>query len=330
MATIDWQELYAANRAVIEGGRVRGHDGPPLGGRVRGHEGPLPAASLPLAAGGDVLHVPRDLPAGPAPLLVMLHGCSQTPASLAAATRMNAAADRHGFVVLYPEQTRQDNQQACWNWFQPNHRERGGGEPARIAAAVRAVGARREIDPGRVFVAGLSAGGAMAAIMAATHPDLFAGLAVHSGLPFGSASALGPAFAAMTQGSEDPVAGTRAARRAMGRHARPVPTLVIHGSADRTVAPVNGEQLVAQWLDLNGLSGPPTATAHGQVPGGHAYARMRWEDGDGRLLLGHLAVDGLGHAWSGGAPGQPFSDERGPSATDAIWAFFSEAAGTRP
>ena len=189
----------------------------------------------------------------------MLHGCTQDAASFAAATRMNEAADRHGFVVVYPQQERGENPQACWNWFSPDHQARGAGEPASIAAVVRElVGTTSAvaIDARRVFVAGMSAGGAMAAILGATYPDLFAAVAVHSGLAYGSATGVGAAFSAMARGAGDPVARGRAAHAAMGDLARPVPSIVVHGTADATVAPINGDQVLEQSMAANRLAAP--------------------------------------------------------------------------
>jgi poly(hydroxyalkanoate) depolymerase family esterase len=271
----------------------------------------------------------------------MLHGCTQDAAGFAAASRMDEAADRHGFVVVYPQQDRGRNPQGCWSWFRREHQVRGGGEPAALAAIVRevmATTARWTIDRRRVFVAGLSAGGAMAAILAATYPDLFAAAAVHSGLAYGSATSLESAFGAMARGSAAQSALGAAAHSAMGAHARAVPSIVIHGTADQTVAPINADQLLAQAIAANRLATPqtcgdldiarPSSTARGQLERGHPYTRARWTDARGTLVHELLKVEGLGHAWSGGAPGHPHSDPRGPNAAEAIWRFFQEATAT--
>jgi poly(hydroxyalkanoate) depolymerase family esterase len=332
MRSIDWRALYASNRAVIE--------------RAGAARGGLPSTSAwdeqtSTVAGRSrraLVHPPAGAePRTSVPLVCMLHGCTQDAASFAAATRMNEAADRHGFVTVYPEQDRGDNPQGCWNWFLPEHQARGAGEPAAIAAIVRELmgtTSRWKIDARRVFVAGLSAGGAMAAILAAVYPDLFAGVAVHSGLSYRSAAGVGAAYAAMAHGGKDPSAQGRAAHAAMGDLARPVPSIVVHGSADRTVAPVNAHQVLQQSMTANRLTSPeacdldiarPTTTSRGQVDDGHAYTRRRWTDRRGALMHELLSVDGLGHAWSGGTPGGSYTDPRGPDATEAIWRFFAQA-----
>lgn len=339
---IDWRELYAANRAVIEGAGA-GRSVPP---------GPS-APSVPPAPGetrdattiiaGEtrrhaLVHVPPGLAPGAAvPLVCMLHGCTQDAASFAAATRMNDAADRHGFVVVYPQQERGENQGRCWNWFEPRHQARGAGEPASIAAIVRELvgtASPHAVDPARVFVVGLSAGGAMAAVLAATYPEVFAAVAVHSGLAYGAATSMGAAVTAMGRGTGDAAARGRAAHAAMGCLARPVPSIVIHGAADRTVARVNAREVLEQSMTANRLASPqtqeldvarPTSTVGDQVDGGHAFTRARWITRDGALMHELITVDGLGHAWSGGAPGGSFTDPRGPDATEAILGFFARA-----
>jgi poly(hydroxyalkanoate) depolymerase family esterase len=357
MPLVDWRELYASNRAVIERAgaapgdlpsafRAQDHatrvlPGGALAGRVSKEPGALEELTI-TAAGRTrraLVHPPTGVPAQTAvPLVCMLHGCTQDAASFAVATQMNEAADRHGFVAVYPQQERGDNQQRCWNWFLPEHQARGAGEPASIAAVIRQVAGTTTpwtIDSRRIFVAGLSAGGAMAAILAATHPDLFAAIAVHSGLAYRSATSLNGAFTAMARGGEDAIRLGRAAHATMGRLARPVPSIVVHGLDDRTVAPVNAEQVLQQSMTANRLAAPrigqfdfsrPSATERGEVDGGHAYVRSRWMDPRGALMHELLSVDGLGHAWSGGAPHASYADARGPDATEAIWRFFEVAA----
>jgi poly(hydroxyalkanoate) depolymerase family esterase len=345
MSPIDWRELYASNRAVIE--RSGGTPGElPTGLPAPAHGAPREEEQTFTAAGRTrraLVHRPAGVdPQTAVPLVCMLHGCTQDAASFAAATQMNEAADRHGFVAVYPEQQRGENAQSCWNWFLPEHQGRGAGEPASIVAIVRELigtTSPSTIDARRVFVAGLSAGGAMAAILGAVYPDLFAAVAVHSGLSYRSASSMGAAFTAMARGGEDPVAQGRAAHAAQGDLARPIASIVFHGGADHTVAPVNADQVLQQSMTANCLAAPetcdldvarPTTTSRGQVPGGHAYTCRRWADRRGALMHELVSVDGLGHAWSGGAAGGSYTDPRGPDATEAIWRFFVEATADRP
>jgi poly(hydroxyalkanoate) depolymerase family esterase len=284
-----------------------------------------------------LVHAPASIHQQTAvPLVCVLHGCTQDAAGFAAATRINDAADQHGFIAVYPQQQRGENPQRCWNWFAPQHQTRGTGEPASIAGIIRElIGTTSPwtVDTRRVFVAGLSAGGAMAAILAFTYPDLFAAFAVHSGLAYASATSVDDAFSAMARGNGDVVARGRAAHAAMGDLARPIPSIVVHGSADRTVAPVNGTQVLEQSMAANFLAAPetcdfeitrPSASSRGQVDGGYPYTQSRWTDRRGALMHELVAVEGLGHAWSGGLPGGSFTDPRGPDATDAIWRFFAE------
>ena len=353
MNTLSWRDLYAANLAAIESSPVRTHRS--LGRLARptllpramsrsalsrgdqpGGEGAWQRFSY-RGVGGNrayFVHRPSELVA-PAPLVVMLHGCTQTAADLARSTKMNAVADRHGFVVAYPQQSGQHNSQGCWNWFLPSHQQRAAGEPAVIAGiaqAVAASGSGFEVDPERVFLAGMSAGGAMAAILASTYPDLFSGLAVHSGIPYGAATSQEAAFQVMARGARDGN-GHVDALAAMGERARRIPTIVIHGTSDSIVSPVNGRRLVEQWLGANTLSphepldgrlSRPAQVVQERVTGGHAYTRSRWSDGQGRAAVEYVEVAGLGHAWSGGAAGAAWSDARGPDAGEAIWRFFSE------
>jgi poly(hydroxyalkanoate) depolymerase family esterase len=268
----------------------------------------------------------------------MLHGCTQDPQRFAAATAMNKTADRHGFVVVYPGQPRARNAQGCWNWFLPAHQQRGAGEPELIARITRRLIARefgQAVDPARIFVAGLSSGGAMALILAVCYPDLFAAVAVHSGLPYRSADDMTTAFAVMGAAAGTRAPNGRRIHAAMGKHARPVPSLVIHGTADRTVAPENARRILAQMMHANHLAAPetcqhdlakPSASQHARAPGGLRYTHDLWVDRRGAVMHESVEVQDLGHAWSGGVPGGSYTDPRGPSASEAIWAFFSQAA----
>ncbi len=255
----------------------------------------------------------------------------------AAATAMNHTADRHGFVVIYPGQPRARNAQGCWNWFLPAHQQRGAGEPELIAGIARRLIANefgQAVDPARMFVAGLSSGGAMAVILAACYPDLFAAVAIHSGLPYRSADDVASALAVMGRADATRAHDGHAIHAAMGDHARPVPSLVIHGTADRTVAPDNAGRILSQLMHANHLAAPetcghdparPSFSRRARADGGLTYTRDRWIDTHGALMHESIEVQDLGHAWSGGVPGGSYTDPRGPSASEAVWAFFSRA-----
>ena len=250
------------------------------------------------------LFVPAGLGEQPAPLVVMLHGCKQNPDDFAAGTRMNAFAQERGFRVLYPAQPPRSNTYKCWNWFRPGDQKRGGGEPALLANITRHVMQTHAVDANRIYIAGLSAGGAMAAIMAQEYPDLFAAAGVHSGLPQGAAHDAPSAFAAMKHGPREPMLRSRS-----------VPLIVFHGDQDSTVHPRNGEHLVAGH-ELFEVS-------HGAAAeGGHRFMRTVYRDEDDRLVAEHWLVHGSGHAWSGGNPEGSYTDALGPDATHEMLRFF--------
>jgi poly(hydroxyalkanoate) depolymerase family esterase len=253
------------------------------------------------------LYVPTA-PQRPAPLLVMLHGGTQDADAFAASTGMDEVAEREGIVVVYPEQSRSANAMGYWNWFRPGDQERDRGEPAMIAAVTREVAEAHDVDPGRIGVAGFSAGAAMAAVLAATHPDLFCGAGVHSGLPYRAARDVGSAFAAM---SSPPAAVADAG---------PVPLIVVHGDADRTVAPGNADAVVRSAVER--VPGAARERETGGAQGGRSWTRERWSEPGGRVLAESWTVHGMGHDWSGGRAGASYADPSGPDVATAITAFL--------
>jgi poly(hydroxyalkanoate) depolymerase family esterase len=264
------------------------------------------------------LYLPPRPAAGfsaPLPLVVMLHGCTQTPDDFAAGTRMNEAAREQGFAVLYPAQAQGANPQRCWNWFKHNHQQRDRGEPALLAGMAHDVIARYAIDPQRVFVAGLSAGGAMAAILGQAYPERFAAVGVHSGLPTGVARDLPSALAAMKGG-----APASPAQGAGNAHAGP-PTIVFHGDADAVVHPVNGERAASASV---GRAAPAAERLPQRQPGRREATRSVHRDASGRVRAEHWLVHGAGHAWSGGSANGSYTDASGPDATREMLRFFFE------
>ncbi len=267
------------------------------------------AGSFACAAGTRPyrLYVPSRPAARPA-LLVMLHGCTQTPEDFAAGTRMNVLAEGAGALVLYPAQTARANAQRCWNWFNPADQQAGQGEPAIIAGMTRQVMAEYGVNPAQVFAAGLSAGGAHAAILGAAYPDLFRKIGVHSGLACGAASDGMSALSAMKQG-----------RAGHGRIA--VPAIVFHGDRDTTVNMRNADELAAQTA----RSGAGQ-TEQGQVPGGLAYTKAVYRHADGRVALEQWTVHGASHAWSGGSATGSYTEPHGPDASREMLRFFLETS----
>jgi poly(hydroxyalkanoate) depolymerase family esterase len=264
------------------------------------------------------LYVPSGYAGQAVPLIVMLHGCTQNPDDFAAGTRMNGLAEEHAFLVAYPEQSGNANMQRCWNWFQSSDQQRGRGEPSIIAGITKQVMDEYSVAGGQIYVAGMSAGGAMAAILGATYPDLYAAVGVHSGLAPGSAHDLSSAFKAMRQGG--PVV---AGPENTGRERRILPTIIFHGDGDATVHPRNGERLLAH-LDAGSRNGssPRVKTRRGGVPGGYEYTRFTYGDADERDLVERWSVHGLGHAWSGGSYPGSYTDPKGPDASAEMVRFF--------
>lgn len=267
---------------------------------------------------GYKLYVPSTYAGQPAPLLVMLHGCTQDPDDFAAGTRMNQVAEETGCLVLYPAQSQQANQSRCWNWFAPGDQQHGRGEPAIIAGMTQEVMRSYAVDPRRVGIAGLSAGGAMAVIVGTLYPELFHAVGVHSGLPYGAAQDLPAALQAM-----------KAGRKAHhGRKATSPPLIVFHGDKDRTVHAVNGEQVLADALAPHG-SGKPAVT-QAKAPGGRRYTRAVHTAADGRVVAEHWVLHGGGHAWAGGSASGSYTDPKGPDASRELFRFLMESTDGDP
>lgn len=272
------------------------------------------------------LYTPPGQSDRPMPLVVMLHGCTQNPDDFAAGTGMNQRAREQGFCVLYPEQSQDANPSRCWNWFKHNHQQRGHGEPALLASMVQTMIKQHGLDPRRVFIAGLSAGGAMAAIVAAAYPEIFAAVGVHSGLPTGAASNVAEALMVMRSGELGIVMpgkgrGLGAATKGPLRPQTTVPTIVFHGDQDTTVHPRNGEQVIAAVMG-SGASGP--RVEQGVSTRGRRYTRSTRHADHGRALTEHWLVHGAGHAWSGGSVAGTYTDATGPDATLEMLRFFFE------
>lgn len=293
---------------------------------------PLPAAASGTAAGRFLhasyanAHGRRDyrlyIPGGhdgtrPLPLVVMLHGCTQSAEDFAVGTGMNALADQHGFLVAYPQQVARENHARCWNWFRPEDQRHGAGEPSILAGIAAQVATDHRVDPDRIFAAGLSAGAAMAVVLAHAYPTLFRAIGVHSGLPYAQAHDVPSAFAAM-QG--------RSSGRTSAPDASAVRMIIFHGDKDRTVAPVNADLLVHGAAGARAVA----VTESGRAPGGHGFTREVYLDANGLPHVENWTIHGSGHAWSGGSANGSYTDPAGPDASAAMVRFFlqGDTAGT--
>jgi poly(hydroxyalkanoate) depolymerase family esterase len=265
---------------------------------------------------GYKLYLPQGRSARGLPLLVMLHGCTQDPDDFAIGSRMNSLAEEFGFLVAYPSQPSSANPSSCWNWFSPGDQMRGAGEPSIIAGLTNDIVNRYDLDPRRIFVAGLSAGGAMATVMGSTYPDVYAAVGVHSGLAYRSASDVVSAFAAM-RGDSAP--GWKAnAYSAEG--ATDVRVIVFHGDADPTVHPSNAARIVEASDRRDG----DLREKESGMSGGRSYTRTMIRDQGGQTRIEHWLIHGAGHAWSGGSPDGSFADPAGPDASREMVRFFLE------
>ena len=349
----------AGGDAMVLDGLVRDMPGRPLARVARapsrpldGHRAPGAARLAPRSGTFEAhqhsgrfgersykLFVPSGSAEGPLPLIVMLHGCTQSPDDFAAGTRMNEVAQERGFLVLYPAQAPRSNHSKCWNWFAPADQHRDGGEPGLLAEMTQGVVASHGADPRRVYVAGLSAGAAMADILGREYPDLFAAAGVHSGLPQGAAHDVASAFTAMQHGAgaaATPTArATRRPRRGVARDVgtgpadRVTPTIVFHGDADATVHPSNGERVVGATLQA--AVGAPLATRKTTLQSaaaGRAYTRSEHRRAGAAptepSVVEHWVIHGAGHAWSGGSAKGSFADASGPDASREMVRFFEE------
>lgn len=258
--------------------------------------------------------MPASLKEGaePAGLILLLHGCTQDPDDFARGSGILEAAEQHRVLVVAPAQPAQANMNRCWNWFEPKHTAAQGGEAAFLTDLTRTISHEYAIAPDRRFAMGLSAGGAMAVTLRAVFPDDFGAVGCHSGLPNGAASDIGSAFAAMSRGGSGQGRGVGCR------------LFVLHGSADRTVAPANGDAVLEQSLRVQ--SGLERRAAAAKLEGRNVQV-ARYRDADGALRIESWVVDGLGHAWSGGAP-EGSHTAPGPSATKAMMRFFLAPART--
>jgi poly(hydroxyalkanoate) depolymerase family esterase len=279
------------------------------------------------------LYVPGSYGDRPVPLVVMLHGCTQGPEAFAESTRMNSHAERDKFLVLYPAQKLSANPTRCWNWFVPKNQARGSGEPAEIVGMIEQVAGKYSVDRKRVYVAGLSAGASMSAILAACFPEVFAAAAIHDGTMYKSAATLVEAQKVMMTGkAPDPDRLGSEAWSCGGKQRLTVPVMVWHGEGDNIVNRDNAELIVRQFLALNDLADDGKSngsvkqaprTESGQVDRGHGYTVASYEY-RGRPLIEYYKVEKMGHAWSGGKHNLLFSDGKGPDASLLIWNFFKQ------
>jgi poly(hydroxyalkanoate) depolymerase family esterase len=274
----------------------------------------------PVGSRAYKLYIPSRYQGQAVPLVVMLHGGTQTPDDFAAGTRMNAIAEEETCLVVYPAQPCHANPAKCWNWFRPNDQRRDRGEPSLIAGITRQVMHDYSVDPRRVYVGGLSAGAAAAAVMGATYPDLYAAIGVHSGLACGAADDVISAFAAMRQGGSRNSFGSSDTPAVPGDRP-PLPTIVFHGDRDTIVHPRNADDVITHSMRATNWQ---KKVRRGQVPGGHAYTCTIHTDAKGQAILEQWCIHGAGHAWSGGSPAGSYTDPRGPDATKEMLRFFRD------
>jgi len=280
----------------------------------------------------------------PVPLVLMLHGCMQKAEDLAAASGMNDLADKNNFLVVYPEQTAAANPLRCWNWFDPKHQSRDAGEPALIAAVIADLRASYSIEATRVYVVGISAGGAMAVVMGATYPEVFAGIGVVAGTEYKAGTTVEAGLAAMKAGGPDPnqqgLLAFQAIQKSPSGPGKRVPVIAFQGTKDPYLNPINTEQVIAQWAatndylddgkDNDSVNIKSPNETKGAVAGGYSYTKYLYQDSSGRLLMEKWIVEGLGHAWPGSPIANQFADPKGPNASAEMWRFFADTTVPSP
>jgi poly(hydroxyalkanoate) depolymerase family esterase len=270
------------------------------------------------------LYVPTTYSASkPSPLIVMLHGCTQDGPDIARGTRLNEWAEREGFIVVYPQQSAAVQAMKCWNWFNPQHQARDAGEPAIVAGITREIMGKHNVGAHNVFIAGVSAGAAMAGLTAAAYPELYSALALHSGPEFRAASNVGEALQVMKTGGPDPVQQGTYAYQAMATRARAMPVIVFQGAKDVVVSPVNGEQAAKQWISTNDHADDGAANSSLKIETSRGDGHTRTvATAKGRQLIEYWLIDDLGHAWSGGSTDGTYTDPRTQDATAEMIRFF--------
>ncbi len=315
-----WANLYAVNPFAWDFSHPNSPSQPARAG-VSSRPPGLIAERLVTDAGSldYKVYVPASYTGQPCPLLIMLHGCSQDAQDFARGTGMNEVAEKNQCIVAYPEQSSSANSGRCWNWFEDAHHYRGGGEPALIAGVAHKIMGEYNIAPGRVFIAGLSAGGAMAVVLGRTYPDLFAAVGCHSGLAHGCAVGTGAAMQAMQYGD---ASGNLLAADAP-------PMIVFHGDMDGTVHPRNGHSVIEQSINGFGLGANVEAEYETGTVTGRSFTRQIHRSADGAVRAEHWTVHGTGHAWSGGRRQGSYADESGPDASSEMMRFFLASANTR-
>ncbi len=272
------------------------------------------------------LYIPSGYTGEALPLVVMLHGCTQHPDDFAAGTRMNMVAEDNHCFVVYPAQAQSANGSRCWNWFKAGDQRRDHGEPSIIADITREIIRTHKIDTSRIYVAGLSAGGAMAAVMGATYPELYAAVGIHSGLPYAVAHDLPTALAAM-KNRKAKSSARNASAKAPASLGHAMPVIVFHGDLDATVHPCNGDQAVAQCVPSVGAGFEAGGNANvtveqGVAANGRAYTKTTVHDVQGKAIAEKWIVHGAGHAWSGGSGKGSYTDSQGPDASREMLRFF--------